>query len=305
MTKDVEALKAGLETYIPAGRLLIDEPMARHTTFRIGGAADIMLLAAGPDEIVRARKDAEARGVPVFVMGNGSNLLVRDGGIRGLVILIGEDMSGITFEGNTVTAQAGAPLSRLCREAMERGLGGLVPLSGIPGSVGGAVAMNAGAYGGQISDTLKRALVICGNETRWLDAGELALSYRDSLILRRGWIAAAAEFALVPGDRDALQAETAELAQRRRDKQPLTLPSAGSVFKRPEGHFAGALIEGAGLKGCAIGGARVSEKHAGFIVNTGGATARDVLSLIEKIQDIVFDLSGVRLEPEVRVVGED
>ena len=305
MTPSIAALKTRLEAYIPASRLMTDEPMARHTTFRIGGPADLMLSAASGNEIIAARRDADALGVQTLVLGNGSNTLARDGGVRGLVILIGEHMSDISFDGPVVTAGAGASLTRLCREAMERGLDGLVPLSGIPGSVGGAVAMNAGAYGGQISDTLSEALVVDGGEARRMAASELALGYRDSIVLRRGLVVAAARFVLRPGDKTAMTEAANELAQRRRDKQPLTLPSAGSVFKRPEGHFAGALIEAAGLKGFSIGGAQVSEKHAGFIVNTGGATAGDVLALIRYIQDRVFERDGVRLEPEVRVVGED
>ena len=301
----IDTLFDRLSAYIPPERLRRGEMMARHTTFRIGGPADIALMAAGADEIIRARRDAAELGVDVFIMGNGSNLLVRDGGIRGLVIIIGEAMSAVRVEGQTLTAGAGAALTRVCREAQAAGLGGLVFASGIPGSVGGAVAMNAGAYGGQISDVLTRARVIDGERVVWYDANELALGYRDSRVLRGGLIVTEAEFGLKPADPGALLDEMNELARRRREKQPLTLPSAGSVFKRPEGHFAGALIEGAGLKGVSVGGAQVSQLHAGFIVNTGGATARDVLDLIALIRRRVLERDGVTLETEVRVVGED
>ena len=293
-----------LRAFAPAERVLEDEPMSRHTTFRIGGPADALFFPANADELSRALRIAEELDEPCFVMGNGSNLLVRDGGLRGLVICVGEPMSAISVEGTTVRAQAGASLSRLAREALNAGLAGLVFASGIPGSVGGAVAMNAGAYGGEICNVLSRALVLDNGVAAWKSAEELHMGYRNSDVLRRGLIVLEAEFALSEGDRDALLAETNELARRRREKQPLNLPNAGSTFKRPEGHFAGALIQEAGLKGCRVGGAQVSELHAGFIVNAGGATARDVLDLIAHVRARVKETSGVDLEPEVRIIGE-
>ena len=294
-----------LRSFVGDGRVLEDEPMSRHTTFRVGGPADVLFLPASADEIVRAMREARALNEPCFVMGNGSNLLVRDGGVRGLVIAIGEPMSDIAVVGTTIRAQAGASLTRLAREAASASLAGLSFASGIPGSVGGAVAMNAGAYGGEISNVLSRALVLEGETPVWKTAEALNLSYRNSDVLRHGLIVLEAEFHLLPGDRAAILDEMAELARRRREKQPLSLPSAGSTFKRPEGHFAGALIEGAGLKGFSVGGAQVSELHAGFIVNTGGATARDVLDLIAAVQARVLADSGVALEPEVRIIGEE
>ncbi|MBR4444103.1 MAG: UDP-N-acetylmuramate dehydrogenase [Clostridia bacterium] len=293
-----------LRAFAPAERVLENEPMSRHTTFRIGGPADALFFPANADELARSMRVADELGEPCFVMGNGSNLLVRDGGVRGLVICIGEPMSAISVEGATVRAQAGASLARLAREALDASLAGLVFASGIPGSVGGAVAMNAGAYGGEIRDALARALVLDSGEAVWKTADELHMGYRNSDVLRRGMIVMEAEFALAEGNHDVLLAETNELARRRREKQPLTLPSAGSTFKRPEGHFAGALIQEAGLKGFRIGGAQVSELHAGFVVNLGGATARDVLDLIAHIQARVKETSGVALEPEVRIIGE-
>ena len=294
-----------LQNDLPAERLLLGEPMSRHTSFRIGGAADALFLPATAEELTRAIAAAEDTGAPWRVLGNGTNVLVRDGGLRGLTIVLGEPMSGVRIEGRRVTAQAGALLSRVGREAQRAGLQGMAALSGIPGSVGGAAAMNAGAYGSEMKDVLTRVLALENGQPVWLDADALALSYRDSLILRHGLIVLAAEFELQGGDPDVIQAEMADYAARRREKQPLNMPSAGSTFKRPAGHFAGALIEGAGLKGYRVGGAQVSELHAGFVVNAGGATARDVLALMDDVRRIVFEQTGVTLEPEVRVIGED
>ena len=294
-----------LHAIAPAERVLENEPMSRHTTFRIGGPADVMFFPASADELKEALNIAKELDTPVFVMGNGSNLLVRDGGFRGLIVCVGEPMSAITIDGATIRAQAGTSLARLSREALNASLEGLVFASGIPGSVGGAVAMNAGAYGGEIKNVLARALVLDGDEIAWRTADELHMGYRNSDVLRNGLIVLEAEFQLKLGDHDALLAETNELARRRREKQPLSLPSAGSTFKRPEGHFAGALIQEAGLKGFSVGGAQVSELHAGFVVNTGGATAKDVLDLIAHVQARVMETSGVMLEPEIRIIGED
>ena len=294
-----------LQNDLPAERLLLGEPMSRHTSFRIGGAADALFLPATAEELTRAIAAAEETGAPWRVLGNGTNVLVRDAGLRGLTIVLGEPMSGVRIEGRRVTAQAGALLSRVGREAQRAGLQGMAALSGIPGSVGGAAAMNAGAYGSEMKDVLTRVLALENGQPVWLDADALALSYRDSLILRHGLIVLAAEFELQGGDPDVIQAEMADYAARRREKQPLNMPSAGSTFKRPAGHFAGALIEGAGLKGYRVGGAQVSELHAGFVVNAGGATARDVLALMDDVRRIVFEQTGVTLEPEVRVIGED
>ena len=294
-----------LQNDLPAERLLLNEPMSRHTSFRIGGAADALFLPATAEELTRAIAAAEETGAPWRVLGNGTNVRVRDGGLRGLTIVLGEPMSGVRIEGRRVTAQAGALLSRVGREAQRAGLQGMAALSGIPGSVGGAAAMNAGAYGIEMKDVLARVLVLDDGQPVWMDADALALSYRDSLILRHGLIVLAAEFELQSGDPDAIQAEMADYAARRREKQPLNMPSAGSTFKRPAGHFAGALIEGAGLKGYRVGGAQVSELHAGFVVNAGGATARDVLALMDDVRRIVFEQTGVTIEPEVRVIGED
>ncbi len=300
----MSALYDSLMRFAAPEQLLRDEPMAAHTTFRIGGPADWMFFPESEGQVVAAMDAARALGVPVLVLGNGSNLIVRDGGIRGLVIALGERMSEVRVDGNVVSAQAGASLKRVAAAAQAAGLTGLEFASGIPGTLGGGCAMNAGAYGGQLSDSLVDARVLLDGAVRALTREEMQMGYRTTLPLRRGGIVLGARFALEPGDGAAILERMRELNARRREKQPLNFPSAGSVFKRPEGHFAGALIEQAGLKGAAIGGAQVSPKHAGFIVNTGGATAADVLALIAHVQREVLRASGVHLETEVRIIGE-
>ena len=285
-------------------RVRENEPMSRHTTFRVGGPAELMFFPASAEEIQAALSAAEAAGMEVHLVGNGSNLLVRDGGLKGLTIALGEPFSGVRVEGNTIIAQAGAPLSRVAAAAQEAGLAGLEFASGIPGTLGGGCAMNAGAYGGELKDVLECAKVLLDGELRTLSRDELEMGYRTTRVLREGGIVLEARFALTSDDREAIAARMRDLNARRREKQPLNLPSAGSTFKRPAGHFAGALIEGCGLKGARVGGAQVSEKHAGFVVNTGGATAADILGLIEHVHEVVLRETGVELEPEVRIIGE-
>jgi len=301
MTQLIEALSAIAGSH----QILENEPMSRHTTFRVGGPADVLFLPESETQLVQAISIADELRVPCVMIGNGSNLVVRDGGIRGLVIALGEGMAAITRAGNVVTAQAGASLARVAAYAQASGLSGLEFASGIPGTLGGGCAMNAGAYGGQLSDVLIDARVLLNGEVRTLAADEMQMGYRTSLPLREGGIVISARFALKPDAPEAIAARMRELNARRRDKQPLSFPSAGSTFKRPEGHFAGALIEQAGLKGRSVGGAQVSEKHAGFIVNTGRATASDILALIGIVQGEVQARFGVRLETEVRILGED
>ena len=301
MSQLIEALSAIAGSH----QILENEPMSRHTTFRVGGPADVLFLPESEEQLLQALSIAREAGVPCFVIGNGSNLVVKDGGIRGLVIALGEGMAAIARAGETLTALAGASLARVSAYAQASGLSGLEFASGIPGTLGGGCAMNAGAYGGQLSDVLVDARVLLDGEVRTLTVEEMQMGYRTSLPLRRGGIVISARFALTPDDPEAIAARMRELNARRRDKQPLNYPSAGSTFKRPEGYFAGALIEQAGLKGKRVGGAQVSEKHAGFIVNTGGATAADILTLIGTVQDEVADRFGVRLETEVRILGED
>lgn len=288
-------------------QVLEHEPMARHTTMRVGGPAEILFSPASEGELLFAVREAKRAGAPFRIIGNGSNLLVLDGGLPGLTIRLGEAFSKISVDGNQIRAQAGALLSRVAAAARDASLTGLEFASGIPGSAGGGMAMNAGAYGGQLSDVFEgcRALDPETGIISALGPAEMALGYRESAALSRGLIVTEAAFRLTAGDRSAIQAKMDDLSARRREKQPLNLPSAGSTFKRPEGYFAGALIEQAGLKGLRVGGACVSEKHAGFVVNDRGATARDVLDLIRLVQARVFEHSGVRLETEVRILGEE
>lgn len=301
----MKSLKHIFEKHLPGMLLLEAEPMARHTTFRIGGPADLLAQPSSEEELLLAMKLAEEQDVPVTVVGNGSNLLVRDGGIRGLVLLLGERFSGVSVEGEEIFAQAGATLAKLSAVAQRAGLAGLEFASGIPGTLGGGVAMNAGAYGGQLSDALVSASVLEDGAVRDFSREDMQMGYRTTRILKRGGIVLSARFRLTPDAPDAIGMRMRELNARRREKQPLELPSAGSTFKRPEGYFAGALIEGAGLKGVQLGGAMVSVKHAGFVVNVGGATARDVLELIVHIRKTVRAKYGVELETEIRVLGED
>jgi len=290
-----------------AAQVLENERMAQYTTFRVGGPAEILFHPKTADEIRLAVRLAREASVPVTVIGNGSNLLVKDGGIPGLTIRLQENFSGISIDGERIFARAGEMLSKVSSFAKRESLTGLEFASGIPGSLGGAMAMNAGAYGGQMSDVVVKAEVLdlSDLEIREYSLSQLEMGYRTSRPLREGNIVLSAEMALKKGNREEISALMDDLNARRRQKQPLSLPSAGSTFKRPEGHFAGALIEGAGLKGAAVGGAQVSELHAGFIVNKGGASAKDILDLICLVQKRVWNASGVMLETEVRILGVD
>ena len=294
-----------LYAFAPRARVLENEPLARHTTFRVGGPADVLFLPESAEELQRAMELAREAGEDCLVIGNGSNLLVRDGGVRGLVIKLAGPMAGVSVEGSAIRAQAGASLSQVSRAALQASLTGLEFASGIPGSLGGALAMNAGAYGGELSQVVREAMVLMDGRVQTLSREELAMGYRTTRVLREGGIVLSAVLDLKEGDAPQIAATMDDLNRRRREKQPLSFPSAGSTFKRPEGYFAGALIEQAGLKGYAIGGAQVSEKHAGFLINRGGATASDLLRLIEYVQERVYAQSGVRLETEVRICGVD
>ena len=300
---ELETLLRGLET---PPRLSRDEPMARHTTFRIGGPADLFIEPKNAGQIAATVRACRELATPLLVLGNGSNLLVRDGGIRGAVLYIGPEMADMEVSGRRMTAQAGLTLKAAARAAALAGLAGLCFAEGIPGSVGGGACMNAGAYGGEMAQVVAEAEIVDESGTlRVLRAGEFDYGYRHSALLDHAWIVTRVIFELAPGAPGALAAEMRELAARRRSKQPLRWPSAGSTFKRPPGDFAARLIEEAGLKGEKAGGAEISSLHAGFVVNRGGATAADVLALIERVQARVWARSGVRLEPEVRIVGEE
>lgn len=300
----MEKFLDALMSFAGPERVKLDQPMDRYTTFRIGGPADVMFFPETPQEILVAQALATESGVPVTVIGCGSNLLVSDAGIRGLVIALGKPFSRIEVRENAIFAQAGARLSAVANAALAHGLTGLEFASGIPGSVGGGAYMNAGAYGGQLSDVLTEVELLRDGMAVRVPASEMDFGYRHSAAMESGALITGATFALQPGAPEEIRARMDDLNGRRRDKQPLEYPSAGSTFKRPEGYFAGALIEQAGLKGCRIGGAMVSEKHAGFIVNAGNATAQDVFELIMRVQHTVLDRSGVWLEPEVRLIGE-
>ena len=282
-----------------------DELMKKHTTFRIGGPADYYLCPHSAKEIQQIVEICREERIPYFILGNGSNLLVSDQGYRGVVIQLWKNVSDILVEGCRIRAKAGASLAKIAGEALEEGLTGMEFAAGIPGTLGGAVVMNAGAYGGEMKDILQEALVMDEQgEIFTLKKEELHLGYRTSIIKEKGYIVLAAALELKPGDRKEIKEKMDELKQRRVEKQPLDMPSAGSTFKRPEGYFAGKLIMDAGLRGFSVGGAQISEKHCGFVVNTGKATANDVLTLIREVQKRVRDKFGVELETEVKFLGE-
>ncbi len=280
-----------------------DVLMREYTTLRVGGPADYFVDVQSEAQAVSLLQAAQEAGMPVLVIGNGSNVLVRDGGFRGMVLHMGKLLSGISVEGTTLVAEAGASLAILARTAAEHDLAGLEFAGGIPGTVGGAVYMNAGAYGGEMAKVVETVRVLTSTGMQCWTNAQMHFAYRHSRAMAEGAWVLGATFALQPGARDEIEREMKETNARRRDKQPLEYPSAGSFFKRPEGYFAGALIEGAGLKGTQMGGARVSDKHAGFLINTGDATAADFLQLMRHIQATIRAKDGVMLEPEVRIVG--
>lgn len=300
-------IKSLVQANFAPERIIPRAPMARFTTFHVGGPADVLVNIDSAKEIAIALRAAKSAGVPVTIIGNGSNLLVRDGGIRGLVVRISRAMSDVTREGDALRVQAGAALPAVAGFAQRNGLQGLAPLAGIPGTIGGGVIMNAGAYGGELSQVVTRvdAIALSDGKPIAFEGDALRFSYRHSAMMDAGVIVTDVTLRLSPGDPDAIAAETEELLAARRARQPLELPSAGSTFKRPQGAFAAKLIEDAGLKGLRVGDAQVSEKHAGFIVNLGSATAGDILALMDEVTHRVRDASGVTLEPEVRILGED
>lgn len=289
-----------IEQILPAGQILRREPMSRHTTFRVGGPAELFLEIRTASEIQKLLTFFRESGTKYFIVGNGSNLLVSDGGYDGAILHIGEGFDKIDVVGETVRAQAGALLGRAALTAQQNSLTGLEFAFGIPGSVGGAAVMNAGAYGGEMSQVVSMVTGFTpdGDEVK-LSNKELDFGYRKSILKQEKIVVAEVEFCLSDGSPEEISMKMNDLTGRRRAKQPLEYPSAGSTFKRPEGHFAGKLIMDAGLKGLCVGGAQVSEKHCGFIINKGGATAADVRQLMKKVQDRVKEQSGVELEPEI------
>ena len=302
--EQLERLAQTLRTRLPELELRENEPMSRHTTFRIGGPARLMALPRDRKEAAAAVRAAAELGIRPFFLGNGSNLLVADGGYEGFIVkLTGLDQTRVV--NRRLRAESGISLARLAMAAWGRGLTGLEFAHGIPGTLGGGVAMNAGAYGGEMSQVLTAVTFLDeAGQVITLPAQECALTYRHSLFTDHPErLILEAEFELAQGVPTLIMIRMDELAQKRRAKQPLDQPSAGSTFKRPEGHFAAALIEQCGLKGLSVGGAQVSEKHAGFVVNRGGATAEDVLRLMEQVRERVLRDTGVELEPEVKLLG--
>ena len=301
----MERLKQELLACLGEEGLKLHEMMKEHTTFRVGGAADYFIQPKSAEELRAAFEILHRYEMPVLVIGNGSNLLVRDKGIRGAVIQIYNRMAEITIEGNTIHTKGGALLSAVAARAADKGLTGLEFASGIPGTIGGACVMNAGAYGGEMKDVLESVTVLTG-EGKIIELGrnELELGYRTSVIAKKGYIVLGAVLKLERGDGEKIKTYMDELKEKRVTKQPLEYPSAGSTFKRPEGYFAGKLIMDAGLRGYQVGDAQVSEKHCGFVINKGNATAADVLTLIENVREKVQEQFGVTLEPEVKFLGE-
>ncbi len=294
-----------IEAFASEGALLYNEPLRNHTTFKVGGEADAFLSVKTQEELIKALQWCHEKEVPYFVMGNGSNLLVSDKGYRGLVISIGKELAGITCEGTRITAQAGALLSSVAQMALKNNLTGMEFASGIPGSIGGAMVMNAGAYDGEMKMIVESVTILSEDgQIRTFSNEEMEFGYRTSRLKREKGIVLSVTVSLQKGDRDAILEKMNDFAARRREKQPLEYPSAGSTFKRPEGYFAGKLIMDAGLRGYMVGGAQVSEKHCGFVINKQEATADNIYTLIHDVQKKVKDASGVTLEPEVIFVGD-
>ena len=293
-----------LKKKIGAENVTENEPMSKHTTFRIGGVADIFVTPQTTQDIENIIRVAEETNTPYYIIGNGSNLLVKDEGIRGIVVQIYKKYSDIFVNDDEIVVQSGALLSAVAKKAMENSLTGFEFASGIPGTIGGGVCMNAGAYGGEIKDVLISCKVLKDGKVIELNNEQAGFEYRNSRIMNEKMIVLEAVLKLKKGNRDEISAKMKELNSQRNMKQPVELPSAGSTFKRPEGYFAAKLIDDSGLRGFSVGKAQVSPKHCGFVVNNGGATAKEVLELIEKVTEIVYDKFGVNLETEVRIIGQ-
>ncbi len=286
-------------------KVLIEEPMSRHTTFRIGGPADYFLIPETVEEIREILKICREENLPYFILGNGSNLLVSDKGYRGVILQLYRNMCGITVEDTCIRAESGALLSSIAQAAKNASLTGFEFAGGIPGTLGGAVVMNAGAYGGEMKDVLSEVTVLDKNgKILTLSSGELQMGYRTSIVKSAEYLVLGARISLKEDDREQIRARMKELTEQRTTKQPLEYPSAGSTFKRPEGYFAGKLIMDCGLRGYRVGGAQVSEKHCGFVINAGDATAEDVRTLMKNVSHMVYEKFGVVLEPEVKFLGD-
>ncbi len=300
------ALDRQIHDYLPDLKWIADEPMAKHTSFRIGGPAKRMAFPETREQLVLLTGFLQEVGITPLLIGNGTNLLVADEGLDTVVIDTSDKLSHIELTGEgEITADAGVSLAKLAVFAWKHGLTGLEFAHGIPGTLGGGIVMNAGAYGGELKDVVTEVTALYPDGVRALTPAALDLSYRHSVFSSGDGIVLGAKLRLEQGDADSIKARMDDLMARRKASQPLELPSAGSTFKRPTGYYAGPLIEGCGLKGCRVGGAEVSRKHAGFVVNAGGATCADVLALIEKVQKTVYDAHGVMLEPEVKIIRQE
>ena len=305
MEKISSAIYEFISTYVPEEDILTEEPMSRHTTFRVGGEAQCFVRISDKEQLKKLIPYLRQVEVPYFILGNGSNLLVSDKGYEGVILQIGNKMNTITVEGTHIRAQAGALLSQIAKCAYDKGLTGFEFASGIPGSIGGGVVMNAGAYGGEMKHVVESVLVMdIQGEILELSGESMEFGYRTSIIKNRPFIVLEVCLKLEQGNKERIASDMEELAQKRREKQPLEYASAGSTFKRPEGYFAGKLIMDAGLRGYSIGGAQVSDKHCGFVVNTGRASATDVAEVISEVQERVKDKFGVSLETEVIFLGD-
>lgn len=294
-----------IRTIVPEERLLFHEPMSRHTTFRVGGEAECMAVVETKEELSQLVSYLGRIEQDYFVLGNGSNLLVGDKGYRGIIVKLGPRLSAVGVDKNHIAAGAGALLSRVAYVARDAGLSGLEFAAGIPGSIGGGIVMNAGAYGGEMKQVVQMVRVMDKEgEILTLDNDTMEFGYRTSIIRDRPFIVLGVVLKLTPGNKEEISARMEELMKQRKSKQPLEYPSAGSTFKRPEGYYAGKLIMDAGLRGYRIGGAQVSEKHCGFVINAGGASAADIREVIEEVQERVKDRFHVRLEPEVIYLGD-
>ena len=293
------------DNIIKQGKVLLDEPMSKHTSFKIGGPADILVMPGTIDEISSSIKLCKENDLKYHIIGNGSNLLVSDKGIRGVVIKISEYLDEVVVEDTKITAQAGILLSAVSKVALKHSLSGLEFASGIPGSLGGAIAMNAGAYGSEMKDVVSKVKCIDDKgDIVEFNNKQMDFGYRQSKVQHQNMIVVEVEMVLQKGDYNKIKEYMSELTEKRTTKQPLHLPSAGSTFRRPEGYFAGKLIEDSGLKGLRLGDAQVSDKHCGFIVNLGNATFSDVTNLIKVVQKTVRDNYGVNLDTEVKIIGE-
>jgi UDP-N-acetylmuramate dehydrogenase len=303
---DLEKGLLDLRANIPVEQILLNESMKKHTSFRIGGPADIMVVPHDTEQVKTAIEIFKAHNIPYFIMGRGSNLLVRDKGIRGGVIKLADGFSKAKVTDRQIQAQAGILLSSLSNLALRAELTGLEFASGIPGTLGGAVAMNAGAYGGEIKDVIEKVIVLDENQkVLSFTNSEMNFGYRKSIVQNTKMIVLEVYMTLEKGNYQESKEKIKELTKRRREKQPLNYPSAGSTFKRPVGYYAGKLIQDSGLKGMRVGNAQISELHSGFIINMGDATAEDVIKLIEKVKTRVYDRFGVNLEPELKIIGEE